>query len=257
MVFHLGGFFEDIDPAGAFANLAALADDRLFTQGDDLRVPALNRVIWMAGGADNTVEPQIRLDSPTLDAMVRPEILPLNMANVDVEPASPHRIMDLRENPLTLGVDEILQAEILSNPGTIIRQWALLAFSDGPVSPITGQGVFPVRLTGSTTVTFGVWSDVALTLDENLPPGNYQLVGMHALGATCIAARVVFRTGSQWRPGCLGVDTNADFPDPMFRAGRLGVWGEFPFTQLPTVEFLCAAADTAQVVHFDLIRIGG
>ncbi len=256
MVFHLGGFEEDLDSAGVFANVAALADDRLFTQGDDLRVPELNRVIFMAAGAESTVAPRVRLTSPTLDAGVRPEIVPLNIGTADIEPASPHAIMDMRENPLSLGVDEILQAEINNNPGTIIRQWVLLAFADGPVQPISGQEILTVRAVGATTLVAETWTSVNIVLDENLTPGNYQLVGLHALGATLVAARVIFRTGNQWRPGCLGVDLIQDLADPMFRAGRLGVWGEFPFTQIPAMECLAVAADTAQVFHLDLIKVG-
>ena len=86
---HLGGFLEDIDAAGGFVNLAALADDRLFTQGDDIRVPALNQVIVLAGGADAVVAPRMRLESPTLDAVVRYEISPLNSQDAAaVEPDS-------------------------------------------------------------------------------------------------------------------------------------------------------------------------
>ena len=74
MTFHLGGFGETIDLAGAFGNLAALQDSRLFTEGDNLRVPALDQVFCIAGGLGSGGNSRMRLDSPTLDANVRPEI---------------------------------------------------------------------------------------------------------------------------------------------------------------------------------------
>lgn len=258
MTFHLGGFLEDQDPAGAFVGMAALADDRLFTQGDNLRVPSLNQIIMAAGGAENVTVPRIRLDSPTLDQLTRWEIAPLNVVTAaDVEPGSPFAIQKMLQNPVVLGVDELLTCDILSNPAAATSQWALLWFSDGPPQPVTGQRIFTVRALGTTTVTAQEWSTAALTLDENLPPGNYQVVGMRAESVTGVACRLVFRTGEFWRPGVLCSDAISDLGDDIFRGGRLGVFGEFPFTQIPAVEFLCNAADTAQTVHLDLVRVGG
>lgn len=255
MVFHLGGFLEDIDPAGAFANITALADDRLFTQGDDIRVPPLNNVIVIAAGLDNVVDPRARLESPTLDELVRYETSPVNVGTTDVEPGTPQAVDDMRQNPLVLGVDEILQCQILSNPAAAGDQWVLLWFADGPPQPVTGNRIFTVRYTGATTVTARAWTPVNITLDENLPPGDYAVVGLRPSGASCLAARLVFRTGDFWRPGALGVDAAGDIQHPMFRKGQLGIWGEFPFTQIPAIEYLCDLADTAQTGHLDLIRL--
>ena len=255
MTFHLGGFLEDIDGAGAFVNLTALEDDRLFNQGDDIRVPPLNRIVAVAAGIDNVVAGRVRLDSATLDAVVRQEITPLNLAAGDVEPASPQAIQKMLANPWTLGVDEILTCQILSNPGAVADQWCLLWFADGPIAPIGAGDIFTVRATGGTTVIARAWTSVNITLDEGLPPGDYAIVGMRPQGATCIAARVVFRTGDFWRPGALGVDLVGDLQDDIFRYGKMGIWGEFPFTQIPAIEFLCDVADTAQIVHLDLIRL--
>lgn len=255
---HLAGFLEDIDPAGVFVNLAALADQRLFTQGDDLRVPPLNMVVAAAGGADAVVQPRLRLDSPTLDQMVRYEISPLNSQDAAaVEPDSPQKMDDLRRAPLLLGVDEILQVQLLSNPAAVQDQWALLWFADQVPQPVSGGRPFTVRATGTVTLTVNVWSTVDITLDENIPPGNYQVIGLRPESLGCVAGRLIFRTGDFWRPGALGVDTVIDIQHSMFRHGEMGVLGEFPFTQLPAIEFLSVIADTVETVHLDLIRIGG
>ena len=255
---HLAGWLEDIDTAGLFDNLTALVDQRLFTQGDDLRVPPLNMVIAAAGGADGVVEPRLRLDSPTLDQMVRYEISPLNSQDAAaVEPDSPQKVDDLRLAPLVLGVDEILQVQLLSNPAIPQDQWALIWLADVVPQQVTGGRPFTVRMTGTTTLTVNVWSTVDFILDENLPPGNYQVIGIRPESLGCVAGRLIFRTGDFWRPGALGVDTVRDIQHPMFRHGAMGVLGEFPFTQLPAVEFLSVIADTAERVHLDLIRIGG
>ncbi len=252
---HTAAFLEDLDSAGVFSEIAALQDDRLFTSGDNLRVPSLNRIIMLAGGADNAVAARLRLRSATLDKLTLPEIVPLNQATGDVEPGSPPAIMKMLENPMSLGVDENLRAELNNNPGAVADQWLIVWFADGPVTPLSGQEIFTLRGTGTTTVTARAWSAVTLVLDEELPPGKYAIVGMRAESASCIAARVINREGDLWRPGCLGADDEVDLTDPVFRGGKLGIWATFPFTQFPDVEFLCDLADTAEIVHFDLVKM--
>jgi len=256
MTTHLGGFAESIDAAGVAANLAALADDRLFTQGDDLRVPSLNQVTMIAGGVSQTTTIGARLTSPTLDARNRLVVEPVSGGNDgDVEPASPIPALDFRTNPLALGVDEILQVTVDSNTSAVALQWVLLWFSDGPIQPVTGGNMFTARLTGTTTVVVDVWSSVNLTLTDNLQPGRYQIVGMRARSTTGVACRLVNREGGFWRDGCIATDDAQNIGE-QWRYGRPGVMAEFPFTQIPAVEFLCATADTAQTVLWDLVKIG-
>ena len=38
-MFHLVGYFEDVDQAAALAPIAAMNDQALFAQGDNVRVP--------------------------------------------------------------------------------------------------------------------------------------------------------------------------------------------------------------------------
>lgn len=252
---HLAGFAENIDSAGVFANLAALADTRLLTQGDNLRVPTLNQIILAAGGADGVVAPRIRLNSPTLDALTNYEISPLNSQDAaGVEPDSPAKLDDLRHRPLMLGLDELLTCELNNNPAAVQDQWALVWFADGVPNPLTGGGSFTVRGTGGTTLNDITWTAVTITLDENIPPGDYDVVGLRPESAGCVAARVIFRGADNWRPGALGCDLITDILPDVFRHGALGVWGSFPFTQLPAIEYFSVIADTAQVIHLDLVR---
>lgn len=256
MAIHLAGFWEDQDAAAAFVGVAALADDQVQTQGDDLTVPSLSQVILLAGGADDAVAPRIRLTSPTLQAGIRPEISPLNVATAaDVEPGSPQALMDVRNNPIQLGVDEILNVDLFGDSAAAQMQWALAWLADEVPQPITGAEIITVRATSATALVAEVWSSVNIVLDENLIPGDYALVGMRPMSAGCVAARVVFRGEGGWRPGALGVDAISDIQANVFRAGNLGVWGTFPFNQLPAIEFLSITADAAQEVYLDLVRI--
>lgn len=257
MTFHLAGWYENLDAAAAFNALTALTDQRLATNGDRLRVPMANKIIWAAAGADGVVDPRIRLTSPSLIRNGRPEITPVNVTNAAaVEPSSPHAIMDLRGNPIVLDVDEDLSAELNNNPAAAQDQWCLVALAEEVPSPIEGATIITARATVTATLVAGAWTIGQITFDDALAVGNYMVVGMRASAPGLVAARLVFRDNADYRPGCLGTDATADLAWPAFRAGNLGDWGRFHTNQPPAVEFLSVSADTAEVVHLDLVRVG-
>lgn len=250
-------FQESVDPGAAFNALTAVPDQHVTTVGDDVRVPALNRIIAVAAGVESAAAHRARLVAPSLRRMLNLELAPLNTAAAGaVEPASPQAVVDLRATPVELMVDEELNAEVLSDPVAAQIQWCVVWLADGPVAPITGR-IFSTRATGTTTLTASTWTNGSITFAEDLPRGRYQVVGMRAEAAGLVAARLVFPgTGAQgWRPGCLGVDAQADLQHMMFRYGQLGVWGEFESNQPPTVDYLSVSADTAEVLVLDLIQI--
>lgn len=253
-MFTLVGFGEDLDPAAAIVNVAALQDDHIFTSGDDLRIPQLNRLVGIFAGVAILGATLARLSSPSLREMNRILVRPLNhRADSDAEPSDPPAVMDMRSTPRILTVDEILQFEIDTNPAAAAFQWCLCLFADAAPVQVSGE-VFTVHLDGGTTVTARAWSTVPLTFADTLPAGRYQVVGMRAVGASAIAARLVFKPGT-WRPGCIASDAENTIDHPMFRFGAMGVWGEFEHVTPPDAEFLCDLADTAQDVELDLIKV--
>lgn len=252
--FHTAAFLESVDPAGVFNALTALADQQLTIAGDDLRVPELSSVIAVAGGIETAAESFLRLSSPSLRIRGLFQVEPFNTgAAAAIEPASPHRVCDLRRIPLPLVRNESLNAETDSNPAAAQIQWCIVWFAGAAPAPVEG-GIFTVRATNGSTLVAGVWTNGALTFIEDLPRGRYQVVGMRARSAGLVAARLSF-VGGRWRPGCLGTDAQDDIEHPMFRYGGLGVWGEFDDLEPPTVDFLSVSADTAQDVYLDLIQI--
>lgn len=254
-MFTLAGFAEDIDPADAEVNITALQDAHLFTTGDDLRIPSLNQLMGVFAGIASGGTTLCRLESPSLRDINRLVINPLNgLGDADVEPSDPPAVYDLSRNPRQLDFDEILQCIIRSNPSAAAFQWALCLLGDGQQQVPSGE-IVTVRATGATTVTRRVWSTVTITFADTLPTGRYQVVGLRAIGASMIAARFVFKPGT-WRPGCIAADSQATQDVPLFRMGKLGIWGEFQQTQPPDLEVLCDVADTAQTFDLDLIKVG-
>ena len=116
------------------------------------------------------------------------------------EPARPPPVYDLRANALPLVRDEVLQAEINSNPVAVQIQWVVVWFADAPLVPATGT-IFTVRATSATTLIAGSWGNCPLTMNEDLPRGRYAVVGLRGRSAGCIAVSMVF-VGGRWRPGC-------------------------------------------------------
>lgn len=247
-------FQESVDPAGAYNALTGVLDQHVRVQGDDIFVPELSQIVAVAGGVETTVESFLRLASPSLRGRSRFQIEPYNSgAAAAVEPLSPHRVVDLRTNPLKLTAQEALNAEVNSNPAAAQIQWCVVWFADGPIAPAAGD-IFSVVATGATALVASTWTNVPLTLDEDLPRGRYAIVGARFRSAGCVAGRIV-TIGGRWRPGALGVDAQDDLEHPMFRLGGLGVWAEFEDVDSPSADFLSVSADAAEDVTLDLIQL--
>ena len=249
-------FLRSVDAAAALTNLLPVTDQHVFTSGNDLRVPAANQLVAVAGGVGSGSTGILRIDAPSLLDLTRLYINPVNGRNDgNVEPDTPQAVHDLRGNPIPLAVDEAINAVIQSDTTAAAIQWAILWLADGPVAPV-GQGeIITVRATGATALVASAWTLVdPITFADALPVGNYAVVGLRAQSTGLIAARLVFR-GGLWRPGVLGVDTENDLQWPGFRSGQMGVFGEFHSTTPPAVECLSVSADGAETFFFDLVKV--
>ena len=233
MVFTLVGFGEDIDPAGAAVNIAALQDQHVSVSGDNLTVPELSQILALFGGVASGGTFHQRLTSPELRKVGRIYITPINwLSDSDAEPSDPVLVTDIHRNPRLLKRGEELQCEIDTNPSAAAFQWLFVVLGDGVQAPATGE-IFTVHATGTTTVTARAWSQVTLTFTDILPVGRYAVVGMRYMGNSAIAGRLIVR-GSGWRPGCIAHDGQASADHPLFRGGNLGIWGEFESTDPQT-----------------------
>lgn len=254
MPFTTVAFFEASIPGATFAPIAAVADQHVRVVGDDIQVPTLNQIVAIAGGISAaTAIHQLRISAPSLRERGLYQVAPLNVAATDVEPASPHAIIDLRDNPLVLVNGEQMNADAIGDPAAVQEQWCVVWLADGPIVPVKGN-VFTIRVTGATALGIGAWTNVALTFTEDLPRGRYRIVGLRPQSAGCIAARAVF-VGGGWRPGALGCDVVEDHQSNIFRGGNLGDFGEFEDIEPPTLDFLSISADATQAAYLDLIQV--
>jgi hypothetical protein len=253
-MFHLAGWAEDIDGAGATTQLAALADPLISTSGDALRVPELNQILALAGGVASGGTGLCQLIAPSLREIGNYVVAPVNgNADADVETDDPPKVVDLRDRPLVLEERENATAEFNSNTSAAAFQYLLAIWSNGIQAAPSGN-IRTLRFTNTDTMVARAWTNGALTATEELPAGEYAVVGMRAVSATMVAARLVPR-GAGWRPGCIGGDVDNYEDSPMFRNGGLGEWLRFVHDNIPSVDFLCDATDSNQDVHLDLVKV--
>jgi hypothetical protein len=253
-MFTLIGWTESQDSA-ALVNVAALADPHVRVSGDDIIVPgeqpgqaALTQLIGAYALGPNTTRAQ--LVSPSLRRVLNIELGPID---VGAEPAVPTPFIDLRMSPIVLDAEEALNAQAAEDAAGAARSTVLAWLADKPIE-ITRGDIRSVRVTNTTTLVANAWTNGALTFDQTLPAGRYQIVGGRFVSAGLQAWRCLF-VGYQWRPGAIGYDVVSDVDHVAFRMGGLGIWGEFNHNTPPTIDFLSNSADTSQAGILDLIKI--
>lgn len=247
MPFTLVAFYESQTAATTLENVAAVADPHVRVEGDNIYVP-IELPFLLAYYALSASLTQARLESPSLRRLSNIDIEPFDIAT---EPGTPPLLIDIHDVPKALEAREGLNLKVTTSAAAL--PVGLVFLGSGPIAPVVGE-VFTVKATASATLTAYAWTNGALTFEQTLPTGRYQVVGMRAKSAGLIAARLVF-SGYGWRPGCIGHDAYNDVPNDVFRAGRLGVWGEFNHDVPPTVDFLSISADTTEEIWLDLIKI--
>jgi len=248
-MFHVGAFYESVDPGGALTQINAVPDQAIFTSGVDLRVPTgLATLVAEAALYAGTGPAAGQVQSPTLRDLANQDVLPISSSAAFT---SQHQLQEHFDNPRELTELESLNFAIDATGGAAKDGYGLVWLADGALKPTTGK-MFSVKASASNTNAAGTWVNGSLTFETTLPSGTYQVVGMHAQGAGLVAARLVF-IGGTYRPGVPGntaVTTNQFW---RFRQGRAGVYGQFDSNQPPTLDTL-GSSGTAQVVILDLIK---
>lgn len=250
-MFSVHAFFENFDGANADNSLNAVVDQSVFVETTQIRVPD-GRAALIAEfmGTPAATRNYARVETPSLRTISN-QYLPI-MANA-VTPGTDLVVNWHPYNPRMVEVAEPLQMVVNTDDAAVQDHYGLVWLADGPLQEVNGK-MFTTRATSAIAQAAGVWTVGNLTFQELLPVGRYQVLGMKALAATGVAARLVF-SDSEYRPGVLITTATQNNEARFFRDGRMGVWGEFHTNQPPRLEVLAGAA-TAQTVHLDLVRLG-
>lgn len=233
----------------ALAALAAVADPHVRVVANDIIVPGDFKFLWGATGIGPTMT-RAQLASPSLRRSFLHEIAPLDVGSA--LPASPRKLYLADDNPLQLDGGEALDAFITNTASD--RETVLVWLSNGPSKPLD-KPFTTMRVTATPTAVAGAWTNGALTFDQTLPAGRWQVVGARFRSTNLIAFRFVFIAGT-YRPGALGYAATTSLDYDKFRAGNLGAWGDFAHNAPPTVDFLANAADASFTGELDLVYLG-
>lgn len=248
MTMHLAAYYQSVDPAASLKLIAAVPDQAIFTSGNDVRVPStVNNLIGEAALTAATGPIYAEVQSPSLRDLANQDVWPMASAAIF---STPDGFQWHGSNPRSLVSNESVNFAINATGGVAAANYGLLWFADGSPKP-TGGKMFSVRATSSSVLAAGAWVNSPLVFNTTLPAGTFQIVGVHAVGANLVAARLVF-IGSGFRPGVPANPTNVTNLFPQFRDGHVGVFGEFDVNQPPTVDCL-GVTDTTQGYMFDLI----
>ena len=247
-MFHTCAYTASNSAAAANADTPALTDGWATIQNNhfifqqDLKL--------LAAYANGAAISDARINTPHFRMVGFPHVCPVDVAAL---PSSLPALCIWQPPYITIPhIDEVAM-ELSNAAGGAEREFALLWVGDGAMNIPQGD-IYPLKFTAAITAVANQWTRGNITFESTLPAGTYSVVGMDVIGTTCVAARLRFQT-YQMLPGCLGRATAATKPEKTFREGRLGEWGRFTNTAIPTLEILCTAADTAQTGFMDVIKI--
>lgn len=252
MTLQLGAFAESVDPDTVLTRIAAVQDDTVFTSGDDMRVPApLPFLVGEAALINLAAGGAAQIQSPSLRQISNVDLIPIGLGLTFI---SPEEISVHPQNPIPMRGDEAVNFLVNGTATAAAINYGLVWFSDGPIQPVSGA-IYPVRATAVSAGTPTAWENIGLTFAQDLPVGNYDVVGMQVSGAGLVAARLNF-VGGAWRPGVPGGVTIADNVGHQFRHGKMGVFGSFHTNTPPTLDVISATAAVTNVVILDLMFRG-
>lgn len=252
MTIQLGAFAESVDPDGTLTNIAAVQDDTVFTSGDDMRVPtALPFLVGEAALINVAAGGAAQVQSPSLRQVANIDVIPVGLGLTFI---TPEEISIHGMSPIPLRGDEAVNFLVNGGVTAAAINYGLVWFSDGPVQPVVGN-IYPVRAEAVSAGTPLAWENIGLTFAQDLPVGNYDIVGMQVSGAGLVAARLNF-VGGAWRPGVPGGVTITDNIGQQFRHGKMGVLGSFHTNTPPSLDVISATAAITNIVILDLIFRG-
>lgn len=228
-------FSESIDEAGVYANIAAVSDSHVRTENDKIIVPDLTN-IFAVQACLGTTGLSARLNSPTLRRVNKLYASPVTKLLV---PDTANVFSWQPRNLVPITFSESLTCEALADPGAAEQHTVVVHLTDAAISPVEGE-IYTVKMTTTGPVTAGVWTNSPITYVDELPSGNYSVVGARVEAAGCVAFRF-FPVGESWRPGGLVNQTAGDCDFGIQRRGGLGEWFKFNTIQPPTIDLLASA----------------
>jgi len=262
MPFDMIGFAE-ATPGTGLVNLTAALGDTLYRFVDDdiILKKEINSLLGGFYSAVSTPD-NYRFRQPTL--MTDHQLIK-SMLEADVDPSWGYTHLFGRPLPLVPGEKLNCLSQNATDETTLVGA----IVGNAPISQSMLDSVRPTHSIigdGDTTLTAMTWTACPITWDQDLPKGDYAIVGMkfgYYIAAAPLAclARIVIPGNTDWRPGVPGslmVGAHCELED----AVTLPCWDwplmskvVFPHTNMPNIECLSNAAITDQTVELLLQKV--
>lgn len=248
-MFTLVAFSEEVETNDQLTYITPVPDQHVRVEGNNIIVP--NPYPNLAGvyALGDTLT-GARVESPSLRRVLLRDIAAYNQG---LYPPYTPLVEEMYENPMPLEPTEPLRFLAREAAAGAKRLNGLVWLSDGPLTPIGGD-IYTVRALAAGSATTYAWVNAPLSIDQVIPAGTYQVVGLAAYAPNLVAARLVF-VGESQRPGVIGASSPWSGGMDVFRRGRLGVWGEFEHSQPPTVDYLLSGVAATVEVYLDLLKV--
>jgi len=168
-----------------------------------------------------------------------------------INPLSPTIFPD---SPIPLKTNEGMKALMTNGAVSGARGLVGIWLANGAITKVSGD-IRTIKATTTFTPTANEWSSCALDFVQDLPVGDYQVVGARCIGGSTQGLFRLIFVGGIWRPGGVISQMITSPEMKMFRRGNLGVWGTFNSLQPPKLEVLEVASVANPTLFLDLIKV--
>lgn len=247
-------WLQDEDRSGAATGLAAIADDLVITESDNLRLRTdVNQVALAYMWTEFTAYAAERATITSPLIANNPVIL---THGVSLNYANPSQIYDFREAPMIWarpGDNLSVEAYEADESGVAHFLGLVIVVSDGAIPFGPRPQLTHIHRCTVGAASAAAWSQLALTEINALPAGEYTMWGARVEGATTVAARFVFK-GQELRPAVIPVTRSIDSLHPFSQFWGKGVNFVMP-DGLPDLEILDTTTTTAGDVELYLTKV--
>lgn len=251
-MFSIVAFSESQDLAGAWGNIAAVQDQHVQTEGDYLYTPQFNRLFGAMACVGATGD-QCRIITPSMRHINPHYITPLDLG-IYPDGNLIHAVNPNMDFPLV--PNEGIEVEEINDPAAAEQHTVVLWLSDKQITPVKGA-MITVHFTITVTMIAGTWVFCNMHLVDELPIGNWTIVGAEFIADEAVAVRFV-SPGVLNRPGVPAVAGEGKTGGEIFRFGNIGEFLTFSTNNLPGIEIISSAAEAEDTYdcYMDLIKAG-